>query len=172
MGAEGLGEGEPARKRQRAGTVKWSDSRRVVADRRGGVDNVKCITLLHRPRAYTMTVSAFSILHPPSHESAHIYICIYICTPIIVHTYLSCSLSFFLSFARFLSLFFRFYSLSFRLVYLSTDFFHFFFPPMPAGAVGRVNSPGPFTYHCPAESTELAPALLASIGCSPSAGPC
>jgi len=33
MGAEGLG--EPARKRQRAGTVKWSDSRRVVADRRG-----------------------------------------------------------------------------------------------------------------------------------------
>lgn len=28
---------------------------------------------------------------------------------------------------------------------------------MPAGAVGRVNSPGPFTYHCPAESTERLP---------------
>jgi len=74
-------------------------------------DNIKCITLLHQPRAYTMTVSVLSILHLHSNARIHIYILI------AVHTYFRfCPLP--LSRADCLSSF-AFYDLSFGLSFIA-----------------------------------------------------
>lgn len=86
--------------------MEWQSSSSYGPKR--GVDNVKCITLLHRLRAYKMTVSASPILHIP-YTQAHV-------TGSAVHVYFRIRL-FSLPLSLFshtsLSPFFRFYSLSF-----------------------------------------------------------